>query len=499
MGSISHVRLPAGVAAVTPAGVSVPAALWPGRTTRYATLSDFARHPVAVGLQSGGRYSSDGRIASWNPALTGFRVVSAAPRPEPDVPNDPYANQPDLVDYNDPGPSDEPQVGNLIGNYMLVDVIASGGMGRVWRAVDREGQLVAMKTMLRDGYVYRKRLEREAQIGMIMDHPNLVKFIDCDLSHQWPYLVQELLVGVNLRDLYRARRRLPEQAVMYITYQLARALHQAYGFGIIHRDIKPDNCFLTSTGQIKLLDLGLAKVSGAERLTRPSDLVGTIQFMAPEQIIDASQVDCRVDTWSLGVMAFLFLTGQLPHKGKNVQEIQVSIRQGGASRPTRLHPDVSQLADRLVAKMTAVHPNHRHATPAHLLAELEAYFAHQNLDANSLDHRDLLTVLIPGSTEKAAEQARAAGAVPGARRSAAGAPVPAGLTTPDGQPVPGGTASGSHAIAPSGQPGSGQNQPAAQPGTPGAEAETDEDKKKMFGGTESYRDQEFPLGGLQFD
>ncbi|MGE3853224.1 MAG: serine/threonine protein kinase, partial [Planctomycetota bacterium] len=336
----------------------------------------------------------------------------------------------------------------------------------------------------------------------IMSHPNLVKFIDCDLNHRWPYLVQELLVGVNLRDLYRARRRLPEPAVMFITYQLTRALHQAFGFGIIHRDIKPDNCFLTSAGHIKLLDLGLAKVTGAERLTRPSDLVGTIQFMAPEQIIDASQVDCRVDAWSLGVMAYLFLTGQLPHKGKNVQEIQAAIRHNGASHASRLNPDISPLADHLVAKMTAIHPNQRHQTPAHLLAELEAYFANLNLDANALDERYLLTVLIPGGEQRAAEQARAAGAaiVPApSPSSAASASASASGLLP---PLPAAAEAAVRATLQQQQlrrPQQSQPQPAQPPRKQPEPADDRSSQSDRFGGSESYKDQDLPMGGLQFD
>jgi len=289
----------------------------------------------------------------------------------------------------------EPQVGDTVGGYLLVDALAAGGMGRVFRAVDRTGKAYALKTILRDDRVFRRRFEREIQVGMLLDHPNLVRLVDCDIDYPWPYLVQELLMGVNLRDLYKARRRLPERAVMFVAYQIAQALNAALRYRVIHRDIKPDNVFMTTTGDCKLLDMGLVKVGGMERVTEAQDLVGTLQFMAPEQLQNATTVDHHADIYSLGATAFLLLTGKLPRKGGNVREIAEAMKEHPVVAPRDIHPQISPDANRIIMQTLMVDPEERYATPQELVDALEGYFRRAGMNAGDLTGEYLLQALIP--------------------------------------------------------------------------------------------------------
>ncbi|AMV30128.1 Cyclic di-GMP phosphodiesterase response regulator RpfG [Gemmata sp. SH-PL17] len=210
----------------------------------------------------------------------------------------------------------------VLGNYRLLDHIATGGMGIVYRAEHRQLRtVVAVKALPPSADVTPRTLARfyqEARSVGKLKHPNIVAAIDAGEepasgpdSPAQPYFVMEYLQGVDLERAASAAP-LPVGLACQIAHQVADALIEAHRLGLVHRDIKPSNVLITADGQAKLLDFGLARLPGEERITRTGAQLGTVGYMAPEQTRNAHAVDARADVFGLGCTLYYALTGQAP-------------------------------------------------------------------------------------------------------------------------------------------------------------------------------------------
>jgi eukaryotic-like serine/threonine-protein kinase len=212
--------------------------------------------------------------------------------------------------------------GAKLGDYEIVRLVGSGGMGEVYRARDRRlGRDVAIKVLpallSRDPDRLR-RFEQEAQAAAALDHPNVLAVFQMGTYQGAPYLVSELLEGATLREELR-RRQLPVRKAIDYGVQISRGLAVAHEKGIIHRDLKPENVFLTRDGRAKLLDFGLAKLTErrsaesnagtASAGTEPGVVMGTVGYMSPEQV-NGSKVDHRTDIFAFGAILYEMLTGK---------------------------------------------------------------------------------------------------------------------------------------------------------------------------------------------
>ncbi|MCA9608286.1 MAG: serine/threonine protein kinase, partial [Myxococcales bacterium] len=213
-----------------------------------------------------------------------------------------------------------PPPGTLMGGrYCLTRLVAEGGMGAVFEAEDqKEGRRVALKLLhpeLTADRDVRRRFRRESSVLLALDHPSIVRVLDIGANDgEQLFSVMELLTGETLQQLVAREGQLSARALLPIVEGIAAGLGAAHAHGVIHGDLKPANVFLVGEGRdVKLLDFGLSKVLGLERLTRTGELIGTPAYMAPEQALGLGQeLDPRADVYGLGALLYHCLTGAPP-------------------------------------------------------------------------------------------------------------------------------------------------------------------------------------------
>jgi len=273
--------------------------------------------------------------------------------------------------------------GLVLGNYRVLDRLGAGGMGVVFKGEHlRLRQLVAIKVLplyLSRDQSTRNLLRFYAEVRAIaqLQHPNIVRALDAgEATSDDPeapvlhYYVMDYIEGKDLEDYVREKGPLAPSEACDIIYQVAGALQEAHRHNLVHRDIKPSNIILTPAGKAMLLDFGLVR-QFRHRVTEPGTILGTIDYISPEQAVDASTVDIRADIYSLGATMFWCLTGRPPFQPK------ANIAQELVCRQTQPPPSVRQYLphlppelDGVVTRMMAVQPDDRYATPQALMKVL---------------------------------------------------------------------------------------------------------------------------------
>jgi serine/threonine protein kinase len=226
--------------------------------------------------------------------------------------------------------------------YRIDALLGIGGMGSVFVATHRNGMRVAIKvlhTELSRVEEVRRRFLREGYLANKVDHPGIVRVLDDDVDADGTtFLVMELLQGKTFEDEYlRSNGRLSVQRIAEVTLQLLEVLGAVHAEGIVHRDIKPDNVFITDKGALKLFDLGIARLVDSRTVTATGQQMGTPEYMAPEQAAgNVRDVDARADVYSVGAMLFTLLTNKPVHEARTQMERMVF----SATRPARSIFDV---------------------------------------------------------------------------------------------------------------------------------------------------------------
>jgi serine/threonine protein kinase len=229
------------------------------------------------------------------------------------------------------------------GRYRLKGELAKGGMGAVWVAKHLQLEVdVAIKFMAPaavSSAVARARFEREAKAAAQLHHPNIVHVYDCGIEEGTPYLVMELLRGESLDERLKRELRLSLQATAALLIPIGRGLRRAHEAGFVHRDLKPGNIFISGSEDeetVKILDFGIAKQTGAaaDSNTKTGEFIGSPHYMSPEQITDAKDIDARSDLWSLGVILYRAVTGEVPFPGDTIGAVMGSVLTGTAARPS---------------------------------------------------------------------------------------------------------------------------------------------------------------------
>jgi serine/threonine-protein kinase len=265
----------------------------------------------------------------------------------------------------------------IAGKYRVLEEIGHGGMGVVYRAEDLKlRRLVALKFLpphLVDAPELEERFLVEARAAAALSHPNICVVHEIGEIEGRPYIAMEYVEGETLRERIRRGPPTVEEALAIAT-QVASGLGETHGKGILHRDIKSANIMVTGKGQAKVMDFGLAKLRGASSLTRSHTTLGTVAYMSPEQA-RGEDLDGRTDIWSLGVVLYEMLTGELPFRGDHEQTVIHSILHSEPRPPSRVRAGLPSGVDEVVGRALAKEAAERYATMEELRADLEAVAA----------------------------------------------------------------------------------------------------------------------------
>ncbi|MCS6799756.1 MAG: serine/threonine protein kinase [Myxococcota bacterium] len=262
--------------------------------------------------------------------------------------------------------------GERVGAYRIVRRMAEGGMGAVYEAIDAAGGRVALKVLhaehASDPEV-RRRFRRESSVLGALEHPCIVRVLDMGTDEASRcYTVMELLEGETLEARLARTPALGTSELAAIVRGICEGLECAHAHGVVHGDLKPANVFLPVAGPaaVKLLDFGLSKILGLERLTRTGELRGTPAYMAPELLTGERDVDRRADVYAVGVILYRALSGRLPFVERNPGRLLFEVVTGRCVPLRQARPDVPPALERVVARAMAVRPADRFETAREL-------------------------------------------------------------------------------------------------------------------------------------
>ena len=254
--------------------------------------------------------------------------------------------------------------GQSLGGYQLEEEIGRGSMGMVYRgkqiALGREVAVKVLPRALARDASYVARFIREAQIIAGLNHPNIVHIYDAGQQNKLLYFVMEYVQGPTLASLLHMDGTIPQYLAAEYAAQIADALDTAYKeHHIIHRDIKPENLMLDRWGKIRVMDFGLARAPGLQRITLAKTLVGSIYYASPEQVWGQT-LDNRSDIYALGVVLYEIVSGHRPFTGRSMPEVTQAITSGILPPPSTYNPELSPGLERVILKAMAIDRNQRY-------------------------------------------------------------------------------------------------------------------------------------------
>jgi len=272
--------------------------------------------------------------------------------------------------------------GLVFGDYFVLDKIGVGGMGKVFKARHRQsGQVFALKVMSSQAMKSAKairRFQQETEVAKRLRHPNIVATYSSGELDGLHFLIMQYIDGENLRNEAKSRVKMPVSEVVSAMIQTARGLEYAHGQGAVHRDIKPSNLLLDKTGSVMILDMGLARIEDpddeddAGRLTQAGQMLGTAEYMSPEQVEDPRHANAASDVYSLGCTMFYLLTGTPPFRGSFVAETLIMHATTPIPSLKARRPDVPDALDSAFRRMMAKKPGDRYQSMSEVISVLEA-------------------------------------------------------------------------------------------------------------------------------
>lgn len=276
----------------------------------------------------------------------------------------------------------------LGGRYVLDDVIGVGGMAVVYKAHDTiDNKTVAVK-ILKDEYVsnddFRKRFKTESRAVSVMSHPNIVKVFDVSFGEKLLYIVMEYVEGINLKQYIQQKGKLDWRESVIFTAQILKALHHAHERGVIHRDIKPQNIMLLKDSKtIKVADFGIARINDKSETRTFADgsAIGSVHYISPEQA-KGEIVDNKTDIYSMGVVLYEMLTGQLPFQADSAVSVAIMQLNKEAVMPRKLNPAIPVGIEQITMRAMQKSPRDRYQSASEMLLDLDEFRRNPNTKFN---------------------------------------------------------------------------------------------------------------------
>lgn len=265
-------------------------------------------------------------------------------------------------------------IGKTISHYKILERIGGGGMGVVYKAEDTKlKRPIALKFLppaFATDSTTKERFVHEAQAASALQHNNICAIHEIDETDDGQmYIVMDYYEGKTLKEKLEKGKLDIEDAINY-TIQIAQGLQEAHQREIVHRDIKPANIIITEKGEAKILDFGLAKLSGQKKLTREGTTLGTVAYMSPEQV-RGEEIDHRSDIWSLGVILYETFTGQLPFKGEYEQALMYSILNDNPQALVNKRLDIPEELEQIIGRCLKKDRNQRFQSTREVMQHLE--------------------------------------------------------------------------------------------------------------------------------
>ncbi|HJB61895.1 MAG TPA: Stk1 family PASTA domain-containing Ser/Thr kinase [Candidatus Ruminococcus gallistercoris] len=279
----------------------------------------------------------------------------------------------------------------LDGRYEIHELIGQGGMAYVYRAYDRiENRWVAIKILreeLSDNSDFLRRFRNESKAIAVLSHPNIVKVYDVSFGDRIQYIVMEYVDGITLKQYIEQQGEIKWREALYFTVQILQALQHAHERGIIHRDIKPQNIMLLEDGSIKVMDFGIARFTQAETQTMTDKAIGSVHYIAPEQA-RGGHINDKADIYSVGVMLYEMLTGQLPFVADNAVSVAIMQMQAEPTPPTRINPSIPKGLEEITMHAMEKNPAQRFPSAADMLEDVERFRRNPEMVFNYGDQVD---------------------------------------------------------------------------------------------------------------
>ena len=264
-------------------------------------------------------------------------------------------------------------IGQTVGEYRVVDFLGAGGMGEVYRAEHSKiGRVAAVKVLTQAIGGSRSFVERffnEARIQASLQHPHIATLYDFLEVGGQPCIIMEYVDGQSLCERIGAYGALPLSETVFIFRAVVEAIGYIHQHGIIHRDIKSNNIKISSAGQVKLLDFGIAKGQMSPGLTEAGSIIGTLLYLSPEHLKGGTS-DARGDIWALGVLLYEMVTGRMPFESETLGDLCEKIDKGAYTPPVQLHSGVPREVTNIIARCLKKNPAERYQTAQDLLRDV---------------------------------------------------------------------------------------------------------------------------------
>lgn len=291
------------------------------------------------------------------------------------------------------------------GRYVVIERVGVGGMAEVYRARDELlGREVAVKVLserLSTDRSFVERFRREAQAAANLNHPNIVSLYDYGSDGATNFIVMEFIDGRSLAEVISQEAPLLPERAAEIAGDVAKALERAHNAGLVHRDIKPNNIMMTSTGQTKVTDFGIVRALGGEteqQMTQTGMVIGTAAYLSPEQA-QGNPVDARSDVYSLGCVLYEMLTGSPPFAGDTPLAVAYKHVRETPEPPSSLNPDVPEDLDAITMKALAKNPDNRYASATEMRDDLERFTSGETVHATPLLGETMVATSAVGGTQ----------------------------------------------------------------------------------------------------